>query len=381
MLKIHKNFILSFLTAFFFFTSLSFFLLLPKFIHKLGGSKGEIGLIMGAPGFMSAILIPLTGIIAEKLGRKRIAIIGTSGTSIVSLLYLAIHSLNVKLFLVLRLLQGVFFSFSFVTCASFAGNFSPPNRKSEFLGYFGIAVLSPTMIGPWLGEKIIEHSFKIMFITSSALGAIAVLIAFFLVENDVQNENFPAKDHFSKLLIDLKYPLALSFILGCVFSTTFYFLPIYSMEKGIKKIGSFYTIYTLTAISIRLALGALSQRINFHRKTAALFFLISVSLVLIARMDSYLTIWVSAIIYGIGEGLAYPSINGEILNRTPPHLINTATGFYIGAFNVGTLVAPIVFGHFSQFHTFKTAFLLTSLLPILGIFILTLDSRSSIGQK
>jgi MFS family permease len=374
-MKIHKNFILSFITAFFFFNSMSFFLLLPKFIHKLGGSKGEIGLIMGAPGFMSAILIPFTGIIAEKLGRKRIALIGTSGISAVSLLYLFIKSMNLKLFLLLRLLQGIFFSFSFVSCASFAGDFSPSKRKSEFLGYFGIAVLSPNMIGPWLGEKIIEHNFKLMFLTSFASGTIAFLAAFFFTENKVQNEKFSIKNHLPKLSKNLRYLLSLSFILGCAFSTTFYFLPVYSMEKGIEKISPFYTIYTLTAISTRLTLGSLSEKIKFHKKVSVLFLFISLALFMIARMDSYSTILVSAIIYGFGEGLGYPSINGEILNRTSQNLINTATGFYIGAFNAGTLIAPVVFGHLSQFYSFRTTFFITSFLPILGVFIIVLDSK------
>jgi MFS family permease len=355
---------------------MSFFLLLPKFIHKLGGSKGEIGIIMGAPGFISAILIPISGIIAEKLGRKKIAMMGTFGISAVSLLYLTVHSLNLKLFILLRILQGVFFSFSFVSCASFAGDFSPPNRKSEFLGYFGIAILSPNMIGPWLGEKIIEYGFQFMFIISSLSGIVAFLTSLFLVENKIQHEKFLVKNHLSKLLRTLKYLLFLSFILGCAFSTTFFFLPVYSMEKGIEKIGPFYTIYTLTAIIIRLLLGAFSERIKFHKKTSFLFLLISLSLFLIARMDSYFLILLSAVIYGFGEGLAYPSINGEILNRTPLYLINTATGFYIGAFNVGTLLAPIAFGYFSQLYSFKTTFFITSSLPILGIFILMLDSKS-----
>jgi len=374
MKKIHKNFVLSFLTAFFFFTSMSFFLLLPKFIHKLGGSKGEIGLIMGAPGFISAILIPLSGIIAEKLGRKRIAMIGTFGISAVSLLYLTINSLNLKFFILLRILQGIFFSFSFVSCASFAGDFSPSGRKSEFLGYFGIAVLSPTMIGPWLGEKIIEYAFQFIFMISSLSGIIAFLTSLFLVEDEIQHEKI--KTQLSKFLNSLKYLLSLSFILGCAFSTTFFFLPVYSLEKGIEKIGFFYTLYTLTAITVRLIIGAFSERIRFHKKTSGLFLLISISLILIARMDSFSLIMLSAIIYGFGEGLAYPSINGEILNRTPQNLVNTATGFYIGAFNAGTLLAPIVFGYLSQFYSFKTTFLIISLLPILGVFILKLDSKS-----
>lgn len=372
MILFHRNFIFASAIAFFFFTSLSFYLLLPKFIIHLGGSKGEIGLIMGTPGFISAILIPMSGIIVEKIGRKRIAIIGTAGLSIVALLYLLIKSFNLVSFIVLRLLQGTFFAFSFVSCSSFAGDFSPPGRKSEFLGYFGMAVLSPNMIGPWLGEKIIEYNFNLLFLSSFLSGCVAFLFSLFLTEDEGKEEIGKGKE-IANLLTLLKYLLSLSFILGCVFSTTFFFLPVYSMEKGIGKIGSFYTIYTLTAITIRFLLGRVSEKIEFHRRTPILFLFISTAVFLIARMDSLSWILLSAVIYGFGEGLAYPSINGEVLNRIQPHFINTATGLYLGAFNIGTLVAPISFGYISELYSFRETFLITSFLPLLGIFLIGMD--------
>ncbi len=373
MRKIHRNFILASATAFFFFTSMSFFLLLPKFIHQLGGKKGEIGLIMGASGFASCILIPLTGIIAEKLGRKKIALTGILGASIVAFLYICVKSMDLPLLITLRIFQGTFFAFSFVSCASFAGDFSPPGRKSEFLGYFGIAILSPNMIGPYLGEKIIEMSFDFLFMASAFSGCIASIIALFFANDQIQPEKVEKKTNLIEFLKFLKYLLSLSFILGCLFSTTFFFLPIYSVEKGIEKVGIFYTAYTLTAIVIRFLLGSVSEKIEFHKRTPVLFFLISVAIMLIARMNSISSLILSAIIYGFGEGLAYPSINGEVLNRAPNYLINVATGFYIGAFNLGTLLAPITFGYFSQLYSFKTAFFGTSLFPLFGILLILLD--------
>lgn len=373
MKGVGRNFFIASIVAFLFFTCLSFYVMLPKFIKFLGGGRRDIGIIMGAPGFVSALLLPLAGILVEKAGRKRFAVIGTGGLALTSLLYLLVDSFNLPLFIFLRLLQGFFLSFSFVASSAFAGDSAPPYRRSEFLGYFGIFILSPNMIGPWFGEMLIRYSFKSLFLFSSLFGFLAFILS--LKYREENPENLPRPEKKEEMVGQpVKFLFLLSFILGCAFSTTFFFLPAFSLEKGIESIGSFYTLYTFTAITVRLFLGRWAESVKFHTRVPAFFILISISLFILAHLSFHRAL-ISAIIYGIGEGLAYPAISAEVLNRMPGR-INRATGGYLGAFNIGTLLAPITFGYIAEAYGYRMVFFILAFFPLIGLVILFMDKRA-----
>lgn len=76
---------------FFTVSSLGFFFLFPLFITRHGGSKADIGIIMGATMLSSVLCRPWISEMVDRVGRKRSYGIGCLLTSLLSLSYLLFH--------------------------------------------------------------------------------------------------------------------------------------------------------------------------------------------------------------------------------------------------------------------------------------------------
>src|SRR5688572_12724190 len=88
---------------------LSAFQLLPTapfHIMDLGGSRTEAGLFLGFLTYASAISAPITGAIADRIGKRRVLIVASLAITVFSLLYAIAPSYQVVLRLVL--IHGVF---------------------------------------------------------------------------------------------------------------------------------------------------------------------------------------------------------------------------------------------------------------------------------
>lgn len=365
--NVERNFVLACLTTLFFFLGNNLYFMLPKFIKELGGTETQVGLIAGAPGIVSVFMIPLTGILATRYGRKTFIVGGTGILIFVSLFYTSINSLNMSLFILLRIFHGLAFSFFFVANGSFAGDYSPGERRVEFLSYYGAFVIGPHLIAPWLGEWASStYGFWMMFVIASAFFTISLLFSIAFKEDEPSK--FEDKRALSMIRgYKLSSHLILSFFLGCVFSVLFFFLPLYGKARGIKVVGPFYTLYGISIIIVRLTLGRFMDRIRAQRSIPCLFLLIGISVYVLSVGKTLSVFLFSAIIYGFGEGLTYPALNAGVIDRIPKELISKGMGLYMGAFNIGTLIAPPVFGKAVEAFGYYPAFLMLVAICILGI--------------
>ena len=65
------------LTNFFFFGALNGFLLLPRYIQKLGGDEADIGLVQGLYSAAGIVCQPVVGALIDYLGRRFFMRVGT----------------------------------------------------------------------------------------------------------------------------------------------------------------------------------------------------------------------------------------------------------------------------------------------------------------
>ena len=92
--------------AFSFTVFMSAFQLLPTapfHILALGGTGSEAGLFLGFLTYASAVSAPITGAMADRLGKRRILLVASLAITVFSLLYAAAPSYQIILALVLVL--------------------------------------------------------------------------------------------------------------------------------------------------------------------------------------------------------------------------------------------------------------------------------------
>ena len=165
-----------------FFTVSSFgcFFLFPIFIVSHGGSKADIGIVMGANVLASVLCRPWISQMVDRVGRKRCYGAGCFINGLLSLCYLLFHgelsSIFLPLFLV-RLLHGVGLAVCFTAGFTFVADIVPEQRLNEGIGMYGVTALIGMAIGPVVAEMVIDAwGFSSFFFVASGLS----FLGFFL---------------------------------------------------------------------------------------------------------------------------------------------------------------------------------------------------------
>jgi len=128
--------------AFSFTVFLSAFQLLPTApfrILDLGGSKFAAGMFLGFLTYASAFSAPLTGALADRIGKRRMLIVCSLVIAGFSVAYAGSRSYRVAL--VLAFFHGIFWSGLLSASAAYITDIIPESRRAEGIGYWGLSTI------------------------------------------------------------------------------------------------------------------------------------------------------------------------------------------------------------------------------------------------
>lgn len=157
---------------------------LPLYLTELHVPAGRLelwaGWIGGANFLMAALFAPVWGTLADRFGRKPMALRALVGLAVaVGLMGFA---RNLVELLLLRLLQGMFGGFV-AEAIALVGTAVPKDRVGSALGFLQAGVVGGNFVGPLIGGTLAHlFGYRATFrITGGAL-VIAMLLIFFLVQ-------------------------------------------------------------------------------------------------------------------------------------------------------------------------------------------------------
>src|SRR5438128_2708939 len=161
---------------------LSAFQLLPTApfrIQELGGSTFASGLFLGFLTYASAASAPLTGAIADRIGRRRTLIIASSVILLCAIGYGLTTSY--RLMLALVVVHGVFWSGLLSASAAYLTSLLPERRRAEGIRYWGPSSLAAIAVAPPLAFWIMQHGgWRWICMTCGILNILMGAIAWFL---------------------------------------------------------------------------------------------------------------------------------------------------------------------------------------------------------
>ncbi len=391
-----KSFILMGFANFFTVSSFGCFFLFPLFISVHGGSKADIGIIMGVFAFSSVVCRPWVSEMIDKIGRRNSYAAGCMSMTIVSISYLFCKGpLSGFYFflIILRLIHGIGLAICFTATFTYIADIIPQQRLNEGLGMFGMTGLVGLAAGPAIGELAINRfGFPYFFVTATVFALTGLLLQMFIHESYTPAQNrIQAIQNTSPALAstdngdfhsDPKEPVSffgilkqremmsiavLSISFGFAMAATGNFVAPFAKEKGIGFVSIYYITYSLSATITRFFGGKLADGIGERIIIPYASIITGAGLGMLVFLGNNLILVISGILSGCGHGLLFPCMNSLAIRDKPAHIRGKVTGVFTGAIDAGAFIGSIALGYTGEFAGYRAIFFISMIVMFAGL--------------
>lgn len=348
--------------------------MLPIHVTNITGSLETVGIILSAYAIAQLLLRIPIGLLADKVGNKKLSIVAILLSSAGSILLMLADNAN-SLFLS-RTLTGLaaagWVPIS-ILYSSYFKSYDTDKSMSEIVMINSIGLLSATYMGGILAEK---YDINFVFITAFVFGIISLICMLFSKEikkipQDIQQTQSPIQKLKQTANKNL---LAICFVGSCLFyltfSTIYGFIPIY-----LEKLDSSETIIGFTiAFSLAASLyGAfllpkLNDRFSYKFVICNTWLLMIFTTLLTPITNSVLLIIFLQFFCGIGRGIMTALLMSLVIKQSNVENKSTAMGIYQSLYSVGMFAGPFLSGIVASITRVESIFLLAAIICIFGMF-------------
>ncbi len=332
--------------AFTFTVFLSVFQLLPTApfrILALGGSTTAAGLFLGLLTYASALSAPLTGALADRLGRRRTLLVASLVIAGFSAAYALAPRWEVLVSLVF--FHGLFWSALLSASAAYMTGLIPPARRAEGIGYWGMATVLATAFAPALGLAVYERAGWTGLCASVGGLNVAMALLAWNLERDPPRRADPGP-FFTRDLVAWRVlaPSLALFLCSFGYGGVTSFVAMWTERNGLAPRGLFFTVFSLTVLAMRPFIGRIADRAGPRRVLLPLLAVTALSFGLLAVATTGPLLALSALLFGAGFGNVYPVFAAHVTRHVPAERRGAAFGAILAAFDTGIGTGSIVLG-------------------------------------
>jgi len=353
----------------------------PLYARSLGMDASRIGLINSAYFLMAGLFSFPLGLLSDRLGRKRLAVIGLSiltGASF--LLYVGDSFAGLA---AIYLLFGVGIAAFGPTMMSYVADFSPPTHLGRSYGWYTTALFSAMSLGPAAGGYFARLiGFSPVFLISGAIsaGMLAALVSYFPRADSGQESALAQKKRPALSEIFLRNRALLGCCLAAIGGTFgmgmfVTYVPLHANDQGLNvgQIGMIFFAQGLVNAASRIPFGHLSDRVGRRQHWIVIGlagFVISLAGFGISSGFGHFLLF--AVVMGIGMALAFTSVGALVVESVPPEARGVAMGGYNSCVFLGLMLCSATLGPVIEAIGFNRAFFLTACIScaLTGVFYL-----------
>jgi MFS family permease len=325
---------------------------LPGYLTKMGAGH-LLGYIIGLFTLGAFFSRFFSGRIADRAGRKVVMIFGTVVAALAGFAYVLVGYAHeglvgdpetamcgVWLFLGLRVLHGLSTGFRPTGTSAFLTDIMPIERRGEALGYLGVAGNAGMAGGPALGSYLaVEYGYDAMFLTSSALGIIALLFTLKLPESlpNARKVIWDDLNIFKGGVIEkAAWPAAVFLLpIAVAFGVFLTITPDFVEGLGYKYKGMFNTIIVAASISMRFIAGKASDKYGREPLLILGGFLLLIGMGIMSISTTKLMAALGGIVYGLSIGVNMPTIFAWTADLSPKGRVALGLGTMLMALEIG----------------------------------------------
>ena len=369
-----KNFNINFITNFLVYLCMYLLIVIIASYTKTEyhASDSMAGLVSGLFIIGSLIGRFITGKYVNKIGPKRILIIGLILLLITQLLYFIEGALAVLMFT--RLVNGIATGVTTTATGTIAAYATPQERKSEGISLFSLSLVIGAAIGPFFGLLLINtFPIQLLFLLCLMCGIISFIISFFIkldidITNDIpktqttEGKKFNINNYIAKEAL----PVAIIMLLaGLSYSSILTFLQFFAQEINLVTVSSYFFIfYAIASLITRPIAGRMMDLKNENVIAYPAFvFLILTFLTLSITNNSWLLI-LAGLLLGAGYGNISSCMQAIAIKVSPPAKYGIATSTYFIGLDLGLGFGPYVLGFVTSTVSFA------QLYAIMGVLVL-----------
>ncbi len=338
------------------FGTLSIFYGFYGFLETRGVAPAWRGLLIGLFSFAALLLRPF---ISTRL-QPRVTIAALALGQFVSIVALSSYSLveNTFSLALLRLLHGGGYVLTLSSAMAILAMIMPASRSGEGFGINSLMALLPNAVVPYVAETWLSQSPSGSIYNWGALLMLPGLAVLPLLrgatsgrsEYECPTLEAPTKDGtWTRIRKGLSEPGASALLgaFGLVFLSIvliFFFLKPICLIRQMGEPGLFFTISSGVVIVARAVFARFFDRMDRKSLCAAGLIAMGGSLALLALVHLRSAFFLSAMIFGLGMGVATPMLNSLMFLITRPNLRGLNTNLMLQMLDAAWVVGPVLGG-------------------------------------
>jgi MFS family permease len=332
--------------------------LLPLFLDSLGSSPSRIGFILGL-GSLSALAHRLfSGWLIDRWGRVTFLMAAAAVSAVgAALLPFAHTDLAVIPF---RIVLAGAMAIYITAATAFAADLAPDRRRGEALAWFGSVAPLAMALGPLLSGHLLKVSgYHAGFYGSALFATLATLVALAMFRLPQARRATPGRG-LQLLSRPAFIPSMVMLPLIASNGALFAFVPMRAETMGLSNIGSFFAVYALCMMLVRVLSGKWSDQ--WGRAAVILPGCVAAAggLVLLALAQHPWSLLLAGALYGASLGAAAPGLTAWTVDRVSSADRGTAVSTFLMAQDVGIALGSMATGLLIAQHGFTLAFLVLS---------------------
>ena len=148
---------------------------LPHIRSAFGATSDQVTWVLTSYIVASVVMMPLTGFLTRRIGRRRLILTAISGFAVLSVL--GGLSWSLASMVAFRLGQGIFGAFLIPLSQSILFDAFPREKRGQAMAMFGLGVVVAPVLGPTLGALLTEYySWRMVFFVNLPIAGFALLM-------------------------------------------------------------------------------------------------------------------------------------------------------------------------------------------------------------
>lgn len=345
---------------------------MPLLRESMNLSGATMGMMVSMFALSQLIVSPMAGFSSDKIGEKKIIIIGMLLFSISELIFGLSQSTNGFYFS--RILGGVAAAFVFPAVTSYVAKITDDKERPKAMGIVSAAISGGFIVGPGLGGFLATLGIRTPFFVASVLGLVGFLLSFlYLKEVVLDTKKLKEKQSMKTVLTDTNYFIPFVIITISAFGLQA-FESIYGVMTAINfNFGTSTIAFVITVsgiVSIVFQLLLFDRLINILGEVILIrlsFFSSAIFIGILALTKNNVLVMISTLIIFLSFNLIRPAIT-TYLSRNAGNNQGAVNGLNSTFTSLGNIIGPMVAGflfdlnHFYPYYISAITLLLTGFL-------------------